>query len=184
MTRGSSSQRHGVVAATLVAGALLLGACTASAGSNPPPTTTSGASSTTSTAAKSTSTTRATSTLPPAPAAKFVTIDGKRIRVPTETRSFPIKANSDKGQQVIVEARSFVPYTLYASSGTIVFTNLTTTTQRITFVNYPTPADPLVTAPIPPGGVFRLHHSGDLALKYSGSNGASAYLNIATIPGL
>lgn len=112
-----------------------------------------------------------------------MTIDGKRIRVPTELKNFPIKPNSDTGQQVIVYADSFVPETLYANIGTIVFTNLTPSTEELTFPQYPNPATPLHSGPIRPGETFRLKVTHLVAIVYHGANGASGYLNVGAIPG-
>jgi hypothetical protein len=118
------------------------------------------------------------------PPARYVTIGGKRIRVPTEKKNFPIHEYSDTGQQVIVSLHRFVPKTLYATGGTIVFTNLTSSTETITFLDYPDPETPVRSGPIPPGGTFRLHISHLVALKYVGSNGSFGYLNVETIPGV
>jgi hypothetical protein len=149
-------------------------------------TTACSSSSSTSSSTSTSSTTRPGPTVTTAapPAAQYVTIDGKKIRVPTELKTYPINPNSDHGQQVIIESRSFVPALLYANSGDIVFTNLTTTPQQLTFVNWPSPKTPLVTPEIAPGSTYSFHHVGTLALKVTGSNGSFVYLNIATIPGL
>lgn len=133
-------------------------------------------------AASSSTTTRpdvTTTTLKP----QYVTIDGKRVLVPVE-RFGRVRKGNDEGQQVIIWPKSVEPRNLYANSGTIVFTNLTDTTQTISFRAYPTAQDPLRSGPIPPGGTFKFTHKGLVAITYNCSNGAIGYLEIDVIPGL
>lgn len=166
-------------AGLLVAVSLAAGACSSATAAGTATSTTRAAATTTST----TSTTVARK-IPKPPPAQYVVIDGKRIRVPTETSTYPIMPLNDQGQNVIIEAHTFLPHTLYASSGAIVFTNLTDVPQTVSLVDYPTPADPTTSGPIPPGGTFVWHHTGTLALKYTGSNGSYGYLNVATVGAL
>ena len=92
-------------------------------------------------------------------------IKGKRVKVPTELKTYPINRERDTGQQVVIYKGYFAPETLTANSGTIVFTNLTDQVQEVTFPYFPAPATPLHSGPIPPGQTFKFHHSGTIAAQ-------------------
>ncbi|MGO9195950.1 MAG: hypothetical protein ACLQK4_02325 [Acidimicrobiales bacterium] len=170
----------GCVAAVVMTG-LALAAC--SAGASASSSSTSRAGGTKATTTSTTAPPRSTTTIP-APAASYVMIKGKRVKVPTELKTYPINRERDTGQQVVIYKGYFAPETLTANSGTIVFTNLTDQVQEVTFPYFPAPATPLHSGPIPPGQTFKFHHSGTIALKYVGSNGSFGYLDIGTVPGL
>ncbi len=175
------SYRPATLLAVLGVFALALSACSGGSSAATRHSTTTKSSSTSAT----TSTTRPPpTTAVPLPPAKYVTINGKRIRVPTEIKTYPIHKISDTGQNVIIEPTSFRPETLNAKSGVIVFTNLTRRPVSIEFPDYPTPQAPLHSGAIAPGGTFQFKHTGTIALKYTGSNGSFGYLNIDTIGGL
>lgn len=168
-----SSAKTAAACGSLLALGLLLAAC-------------GGAANASGTTAKANtpSTTKASVTTLPAPAAKYVKVGGKMVKVPTEVKTYPINPVSDTGQNVIIYEHSFAPHTLYAKSGTVVFTNLTDQPVKITMDEYPTPSDQLSSGEIAPGGTFKFHHVGTLALKYQGSNGSFGYLDVDTVAGL
>lgn len=188
---GAWRARRRGVGAGLVALALMAGACSNAAqaaqhgnagrseSTSTPTAHGSGAGSST------TSTTQVpvTTAIPP-PKPKYVVIDGKRIRVPTEIGTYPIKAHADTGQNIIIEPTSFRPATLYAKEKTVVFTNLTNHAVSIQFPDFPSPTEPLESGPIPPGGTFTWTPKTVVAITYTGSNGARAYINVATVGGI
>jgi len=144
----------------VLAGAGLLAGCsTASAG-----TTT-----TTRPAASSTTTT----TLPP----RYVVVGGKRVEVPSERDNVPIHASTDEGQQVIIEAHGFVPRVLYAMpTASVVWTNLTNKTQRITLDN-----GQVHSGPIPPGGKFVWNYHRAISFRYTSASGLVGFLYDGTL---
>lgn len=164
------------LALTVLSSGLLLAACSSPAAANKATTTTSKKPVVT--------VPKLSTTTIPAPKAKYVVIDGKTIRVPTEFSTYPIQAASDTGHQIIIYQHSFVPKLLNAPDGTIVFTNLTTKTVEITFPDYPSPSTPLKSGPIAPGGTFQWHHDGNLAIDYTGTNGAKGYIDVHLIGSL
>jgi hypothetical protein len=90
----------------------------------------------------------------------------------------------DGGQQVIIYPHAFAPRELFANEGTIVFTNVTGTTQRVTVLDYPSASAPARSGPIPPGGTWSVSVQNVIALTYKGSNGSGGVLNVGVIPGL
>ncbi len=83
-------------------------------------------------------------------ARQYVTIDGRRILVPTERGSRPIQADQDDGEQILIEKQAIVPLLLFATEGyTVTWTNLTDVPQQVEFTN----SAPRFSSPvIPPGG--------------------------------
>jgi hypothetical protein len=74
-----------------------------------------------------------TSTPPPPLRGPTVTIGGEQFPVPTEN-GIPISALVGSGDQIVLTAKGFLPYQLFADlNAKIVWTNLTPKTVRITF---------------------------------------------------
>lgn len=111
-------------------------------------------------------------------APRYVTLGGKRVRVPSEYGNYPISPTSDHGQQVIISPKGFVPETLYANSyAPIVWTNLTSSTEELTLDN-----GQVHSGPIPPGGSYRWFERRLIAFRYQGSSGMTGYLYVNVIP--
>ena len=97
-----------------------------------------------------------TTTRPPATGTSttisYVTVNGKRLPVPTERPGRPISPVSDVGQQIVIMQRGLYPKTLYAFRGKpIVWTNLTDRPVRVLFSHYPLSRG---SGSIAPGGTF------------------------------
>jgi hypothetical protein len=101
--------------------------------------------------------------------ARYVSVGGHRVLLPTEEHHEPITAYSGFGQNVVITAKGFEPSKLYASSkAPVVFTNLTDLTQEVVFYHFPTVAN---SGPIPPGESYSLRYAAAIALVYGNRTG-------------
>ena len=98
-----------------------------------------------------------------------MTINGKRILVPTERGTRPIQADQDDGQQIIISTNGFLPEDLFATEGyAVIWTNLTTVPQRIKFTN----SEPRFWSPwIPAGGHWSYKPLHAMSFTYASTTG-------------
>jgi hypothetical protein len=114
-----------------------------------------------------------TSIPPPALKGPTVNVNGKVIPVPTEN-GIPISPLVGTGDQIVLTTKGFLPYQLFADlNATIVFTNLTPKTVRITF-EHSTVASP----PLKPGETFNYSQSTSYSYVYRSSTGFHGTLAI------
>jgi len=107
-------------------------------------------------------------------ASKSVTVDGKKVAVPTDSgRSIPscCQAVGD-GQQIIITVGGFLPKRLYATpSVPVVWTNLTDQPQQVVFDHF------AVHSPvIAPGGTFSWTSQDSESITYHSVSGMHAVL--------
>ncbi len=155
MPKSTSSRRALLAGVLLAVGGLLAAACSTSPSAAPPTTagTVSGGSTTTS--------------VPPPPLqSTTVTVGGRQLAVPTENGA-PISPLVGTGDQIVLTAKGFMPYQLFADlNAKIVFTNLTSQTVRITF-EHSTVTSPL----LKPGDTFSYSSSTLYSFVYRSSTG-------------
>ena len=108
-------------------------------------------------------------------ASKTVKIDGKIVKVPTDS-GVSVAKNNDvaDGQDVIISVDGFLPLKLYSTpSESIVWTNLTDQPQQVIFDHFP------VTSPvIPPGGTFSWKSAASESISYHSASGMHAVVVI------
>jgi hypothetical protein len=108
-------------------------------------------------------------------ASKTVKIDGKTVKVPTDS-GVSVAKNNDvaDGQDVIISVGGFLPLRLYSTpSESIVWTNLTDQSQQVIFDHFP------VTSPaIPPGGTFSWKSAASESISYHSASGMHAVVVI------
>jgi hypothetical protein len=106
-------------------------------------------------------------------ASKTVKVDGKTVKVPTDSG---VSINNDvaDGQEVIISVGGFLPLRLYSTpSESIVWTNLTDQPQQVIFDHFP------VTSPvIPPGGTFSWKSASSESISYHSASGMHAVVVI------
>lgn len=106
-------------------------------------------------------------------ASKTVKIDGKTVKVPTDSG---VSINNDvaDGQDIIISVGGFLPLKLYSTpSESIVWTNLTDQPQQVIFDHFP------VTSPvIPPGGTFSWKSAASESISYHSASGMHAVVVI------
>ncbi len=94
--------------------------------------------------------------------------------LPRETSTQPIGPDTEAGQQVIIYPKAIWPEYLYPTyTHNITWTNLSGTTQVITFYHYA-----LSSPPIPPGGQWVWQSSSAGVRGYHDSEGAEGLLNL------
>jgi hypothetical protein len=130
-----------------------------------------GCSTNTAASPNSSSTTREITTTTVHYVPTYVTVGGRKLVIPTENGHEPINSYSSFGQNVVITAKGFEPYKLYAASSTsIVFTNLTSTIQEVKFSHFP---NVKTSGPILPGRSFSMKYDAAIALVYSNRTGSS-----------
>jgi hypothetical protein len=151
----TSPPRAWLAGVLLVLGGLVAAACSSAPGAAPP--TTAGADSGPAT----------TTSVPPPPLrSTTVTVGGREIAVPTENGA-PISPLVGTGDQIVLTAKGFMPYQLFADlNAKIVFTNLTSKPVRITF-EHSTVKSPL----LEPGDTFSYSSSTLYSFVYRSSTG-------------
>jgi hypothetical protein len=158
----------------------VLGACGTSKAANGDGNTTSTTTTTQTTPSTSASTT--TSSIPVTgpslatiAASKTVKIDGKTVKVPTDS-GVSVAVNNDDadGQDIAISVAGFLPLKLYSTpSEPIVWTNLTDQPQQVIFDHFP------VTSPvIPPGGTFSWKSASSESISYHSASGMHAVVVI------
>ncbi len=114
-------------------------------------------------------------------ASTTVTVDGKKVAVPTDSgRSIPSCCqNIGDGQQIIITVGGFLPKRLYASpSVRVVWTNLTDQPQQVVFDHF------AVRSPvIAPGGTFSWSSQDSESISYHSVSGMHAVL-VLNPPGI
>ena len=125
-----------------------------------------------------------TTTRPPATGTSttisYVTVNGKRLPVPTERPGRPISPVSDVGQQIVIMQRGLYPKTLYAFRGKpIVWTNLTDRPVRVLFSHYPLSRG---SGSIAPGGTFSYTVHNNTAVSYATTSGAFGVVAVGILP--
>lgn len=100
-----------------------------------------------------------------------VTVEGKKVAVPTDSGK-PISPNIDDGQQIIITVGGFLPKRLYATpSDLVVWTNLTNQPQQVVFDHFS------VRSPmIPPGGKYSWTSPASESISYHSVSGMHAVL--------
>ena len=123
---------------------------------------------------------RPTTTTIPAAAVSYVTLNGKRVRVPTERPGQPISPLKDVGQQIVVTRSGVVPETLYAfRNKPIVWTNLTDHPIRVVFSHYPLSRG---SGNIAPGRTFSYTVHNNTVISYSTTSGAFGVVAVSILP--
>jgi hypothetical protein len=94
--------------------------------------------------------------------------------LPRETKGQAVPEYTGPGQQILIYPTAIWPKYLYANDKVaITWTNLTNTTQTITFFHIP-----FSSLPIPPGGQFIWKSPSGGVIGYRDSSGAQALLNL------
>jgi hypothetical protein len=125
-----------------------------------------------------------TTTRPPASrtstTTSYVTLNGKRFRVPTERPGHPISPSSDVGQQIVIMQSGPYPKSLYAvRNKPIVWTNLTDHPLRVKFLHFPLSRGSGVIAP---GGRFSYTVHNDTEFSYTLTSGAYGDVAVSVLP--
>lgn len=106
-------------------------------------------------------------------------IDGRTVRIPTERGDRPIAQAVDAGNQALIRADGFWPEQLMATADKpIVWTNLTTETVVLTFLNA-YPPTPRTSGPIAPGSTFSWTPHTLIGLVIRSSTGFEEQLTVA-----
>lgn len=166
-TSSAGARRSLVALAGPVALAAALAGCSTGASA-------AASTSTTTTAAPTTTTT----TFPP----QYVTINGKRIKVPTEGGDqAPITTLRTEGNQIIIAHNAALPLDLDARlTGPVVWTNLTTKPVRVIMLHYPAYKQSPVIAP---GKSFSLRFPMPTSVGYRISTGQHGVIDMGDWPG-
>jgi hypothetical protein len=127
-----------------------------------------------------TGTTTRPSATRPSTTISYVTVNGKRLQVPTERPGRPISPVSDVGQQIVILNGHLYPKTLYAfRNKPIVWTNLTDRSIRVLFSHFPLSRGSGVIAP---GGSFSYTVHNNTVINYSLTSGAFGNVAVSILP--
>lgn len=100
---------------------------------------------------------------------QYVSVGGHKVLIPTEEHHEPIDRVNGVGQNVIITAKGFEPFELYAQNKTpIVFTNLTDTTEVVRFHHFPNITK---SPPIRPGRSWSFEYNAAITLVYGNPRG-------------
>ena len=163
-----------LVPALAVALAAVLAGCGSTTNANGSSSTTSPPTTSTPTTASSTTTSSIPVTGPSLATiagSSTVTIEGKKVAVPTDSGK-PISTDVGDGQQIIISVGGFLPKRLYATpSDLVVWTNLTNQPQQVVFDHFA-----VHSGVIPPGGKFSWSSPSSESISYHSVSGMHAVL--------